>query len=86
MTYETIKASDGSGTFSAYISYPKSAQNGEKCPAIIVIQEIFGVNKELRDKCDLWASKGYIAISPDLFWRQEPGVDITDQSETQKSF
>ena len=83
MTYETIKASDRSGTFKAYIAMPEAAQNGDKCPAIIVIQEIFGVNKELRDKCDLWASKGYIAISPDLFWRQEPGVDITDQSEAE---
>lgn len=83
MTYETIKASDGSGTFKAYVAVPEALKQGKECPAIIVIQEIFGVNKELREKCDLWASKGYIAISPDLFWRQEPGVDITDQSEAE---
>lgn len=78
MSYQKIKANDGSGEFDAYIALPENAQNA---PAIIVIQEIFGVNAELRKKCDLWAEKGYIAISPDLFWRQEPGVDITDQTQ-----
>ena len=78
MPYETIKAKDGSGDFNAYVALPASEA---PVAAIILIQEIFGVNTELRKKCDLWAERGYIAIAPDLFWRQEPGVDITDQSE-----
>lgn len=84
MSYTTIKATDGSGSFNAYIAKPDTA----KAPAIIMIQEIFGVNGEMRKKCDLWASRGYIAIAPDLFWRQEPGVDITDktQAEWDKAF
>ena len=72
-----IKAFDGSGTFNAYVAIPKET----KAPAIIVIQEIFGVNKNLRDICDGYAQQGYLAVCPDLFWRQEPGIDITDQTE-----
>jgi carboxymethylenebutenolidase len=47
---------------------------------VVVIQEIFGVNKVMRDICDGLAAQGFIAVCPDLFWRIEPGIDITDQS------
>lgn len=69
-----LKTSDGE--FSAYLATP-----GGDGPGILVIQEIFGVNKDMRDHCDRLASQGYFALCPDLFWRQEPGVQITDQSE-----
>ena len=77
MSYVTIKATDGSGEFKAYVSKP------EKTPAatLVVIQEIFGVNKVMRDICDEYAKQGYLTICPDLFWRQEPDVDITDQTQ-----
>ena len=52
-------------------------------PAIVVIQEIFGVNAVMRDIADDFAAQGYLAICPDLFWRIEPGIDITDQSEAE---
>lgn len=74
-----ITAHDG-GTFNAYIARP---ENKTAAPVIIVIQEIFGVNKELRDKCDALAADGYIAICPDLFWRIEPGIELTDSIEEQ---
>ncbi len=80
MSYITLNASDGSGEFNAYVAHP---ENTENAPVILVIQEIFGVNKNLRDICDLYAEKGYIAICPDLFWRQEPGIDITDQTQAE---
>jgi carboxymethylenebutenolidase len=67
------------GTFSAYIARPAAA----KAPAIVVIQEIFGVNKVMRDIADDLAAQGYLAICPDLFWRIQPGIDITDQSEAE---
>lgn len=70
----TIKATDGSGSFSAYVA-------GDKGPGILVIQEIFGINKVMRDICDDLAKQGYVALCPDLFWRQEPGVDITDKTK-----
>ena len=71
----TINCPDG--TFGAYLARPKSG----KGPGILVIQEIFGVNKDMRDHCDRLAADGYFALCPDIFWRQEPGIQITDQSE-----
>jgi|TARA_B100000614_G_scaffold261837_2_gene292871 carboxymethylenebutenolidase len=71
----TIKGPDGS--FSGYLSKPKSGTG----PGIVVIQEIFGVNKVMRDLTDWYASQGFVALCPDLFWRIEPGIDITDQTE-----
>lgn len=78
-----ISAPSG-GTFSAYIAEPPTTP----APAILVIQEIFGVNKVMRDLTDGFASRGYLAVCPDLFWRQEPGIQITDQSdeEWQRAF
>jgi carboxymethylenebutenolidase len=70
----TINSSDGE--FSAYLATPDA--DG---PSILVIQEIFGVNKDMRDHCDRLALQGYFALCPDLFWRQEPGVQISDKSE-----
>lgn len=60
------------GRFSAYIAEPE----GSPKAAIVVIQEIFGVNPGIRRKCDHWASLGYLTIAPDLFWRLQPGVDL----------
>jgi carboxymethylenebutenolidase len=74
----TIKAKDG-GSFSGYLSTPKSG----KGPAVVVIQEIFGVNAGLRHICDAYAAHGFFAISPDIFWRQEPGVQLSDQTEAE---
>lgn len=84
MTTVTIPAADGSGSFSGYLATPTSVP----AAGILVIQEIFGVNQVMRDLCDGFAQQGYVALCPDLFWRQEPGVDITDQSdeEWQKAF
>jgi carboxymethylenebutenolidase len=75
--YITIETPEGS--FSAYLSRPAVLP----APVIVVIQEIFGVNADLRATCDELASQGYLAASPDLFWRMEPGVDISDQSEAE---
>jgi len=71
----TIKGSDGE--FSAYLATPKN-QSG---PGILAIQEIFGVNQDMRDHCDAWADRGYFALCPDLYWRQEPGIELTDQTD-----
>jgi len=73
----TITTKDGS--FSAYVARPQKAS----APAVVVIQEIFGVNQVMRDITDALAAEGYLAICPDLFWRIEPGIDITDQSEAE---
>jgi carboxymethylenebutenolidase len=58
---------------------PSAAKPG----AVILIQEIFGVNQAMRDTAAWVADMGFIAICPDLFWRLQPGVDITDKSEAE---
>ena len=67
-----IDTLDGTGRFGAYLAEPVETPRG----AIVVIQEIFGVNQGIRRKCDRWAALGYAAIAPDLFWRLEPGVEL----------
>jgi carboxymethylenebutenolidase len=70
--------------FDAYLALPASGHG----PGIVVLQEIFGVNTYMRQVCDWYAAHGFVAICPDLFWRQEPGIELTDQSEAewQKAF
>jgi carboxymethylenebutenolidase len=45
----------------------------EPAPVIVVIHELFGVNDDIKATCRELAAQGYIAVAPDLFWRQEPG-------------
>ena len=75
----TIQASDGSGSFAAYLLEPKEKPAG----VVVLIQEIFGVNQAMRDTAAWVADMGFIAVCPDLFWRLEPGVDITDKTEAE---
>ena len=75
----TIEARDGSGSFTAYMARP----NGTPRAAIIVIQEIFGVNAGIRQKCDTLAAAGYLAVAPDLFWRLEPGFEADADVEAE---
>jgi carboxymethylenebutenolidase len=78
---ETVSIStlDGAGRFDCYAARPE----GTPKAAIVVIQEIFGVNAGIRRKCDRLAADGYLALAPDLFWRIEPNVvldpDIPEQ-------
>ena len=76
---ETVSIStlEGDGSFSAYCVRP----DGEPRAAIVVIQEIFGVNAGIRRKCDRLAADGYLALAPDLFWRLEPGVELDPDVE-----
>ncbi len=73
----TISTLEGEGSFSAYCANPA----GEPRAAIVVIQEIFGVNEGIRRKCDAWAAQGYLALAPDLFWRLEPRVELDPDVE-----
>jgi len=71
-----IKVHSPDGEFSAYLAVPEN-QTG---PGILMIQEIFGVNQDMRDHCDAMAKQGYFALCPDLYWRLKPGIQLTDQS------
>src|SRR5713226_4449063 len=68
----TIEGRDGA--FGAYIARSKAFP----APAVVVLQELFGVNADIRKTCDELAEQGFIAVAPDLFWRQEPGVDLSN--------
>src|SRR5580704_16215808 len=68
----TIEVHDGA--FAAYMARPKASA----APAVVVLQELFGVNADIRKTCDELADQGYVAVAPDLFWRQEPGVDLSN--------
>jgi len=65
------------GAFGAYIARPAALP----APAVVVLHEVFGVNADIRRTCDELAALGFIAVAPDLFWRQEPGVDLDVKSE-----
>src|SRR5271165_7004878 len=75
----TVQATDRSGSFSAYLLEPKTKPAG----VVVLIQEIFGVNQAMRDTAAWVADLGFIAVCPDLFWRIEPGIDITDKSDAE---
>lgn len=73
----TITVPDGS--FAAYLATPDAAN--ARGTAIVVIQEIFGINADMRETCDNLARDGFVAICPDLYWRQEPNIELTDKTE-----
>jgi carboxymethylenebutenolidase len=75
---ETIQAFDG-GEFAAYLAVPASG----KGPGIVLVQEIFGVNDVMRDIANKYAALGFVVLCPDLFWRQEPGIQLTDQTDAE---
>src|ERR1700760_1418649 len=79
MTAKQISISGPDGSFAGYLASPSSG----KGPGIVVIQEIFGVNQVMRDIADDLASHGYFALAPDLFWRLEPGVQLTDKTDAE---
>ena len=68
----TIAAADG-GAFNAYVATPAAGSG----PAIVLLQEIFGVNRHMRDVADAYAEEGYVVVAPDLFWRLAPGIELT---------
>lgn len=68
----TIASADGSGSFGAYLSLPVRGSG----PGLVLAQEIFGVNATMRELADYYAEEGYVVLVPDLFWRQEPGIQL----------
>ncbi|MEH2089982.1 dienelactone hydrolase family protein [Nostoc sp.] len=79
----TISALSG-GNFSAYLAAP----NTQPDAGIVLIQEIFGVNTNMRQIADDYARSGYLVLVPDLYWRLEPGVqlDADDRDQSVKAF
>jgi carboxymethylenebutenolidase len=71
-----IRSFDGH-EFSAYLALPA----GGRGPGVVVLQEIFGVNANMRSVCDWFAARGFLAVCPDLFWRIEPGLELSPESD-----
>ena len=63
--------------FGAYIARPKALP----AATVVVLHEVFGVNADIRKTCDELGEQGFVAVAPDLFWRQGPGVDLSVTSE-----
>lgn len=66
-----LKSADGF-VFPAYVAEPA----GKPKAAVVVLQEIFGVNSHIRSVADGYAAAGYLAVAPATFHRVQPGVDI----------
>jgi carboxymethylenebutenolidase len=79
MPGQSVTISGKAGSFGGYLASPAS----ERGPGIVVIQEIFGVNKVMRDIADGLSSRGFFALVPDLFWRLQPGVELTDRTDAE---
>jgi carboxymethylenebutenolidase len=78
----TIDSHDGQ-QFSAYLALPPTGRG----PALIVLQEIWGVNAHIRAVADQYAAAGFVVLAPDVFWRQEPGIDLKyDEADTKKAY
>ena len=75
-SFTSIDAAEG-GRFDAYVSTPSQA-NGQ---AVIVLQEIFGVTSAVRGIADRFAQDGYLAFAPDLFWREQAGIELSHSRE-----
>jgi len=73
----SIPATDGAGSFDAWLVEPKKKPAG----AVVLIQEIFGINASIRETAAQLADLGFFVLAPDLFWRQERNVELTDKSQ-----
>jgi carboxymethylenebutenolidase len=74
---DRITINGRNGAFSAYIARPETAP----APAVVVLHEVFGINADIREKCHELAEHGFIGVAPELYWRQEKGVDLSVRSE-----
>ncbi len=75
-----LTAKDGF-TFPAYVAEPKGTPKG----AVVVLQEIFGVNSHIRSVADGYAAEGYLAVAPSTFQRTKPGVELGYSDEDMKA-
>ena len=67
------------GSFSAYLAAPSTQPRA----GIVLIQEVLGVNHNMRETADAFAKAGYLVLVPDLYWRLEPNVQLDPEDEKQ---
>lgn len=83
MTRNMTTIATPGGSWEAYIAHPKNST--ASAPAVVVCQEIFGINADMRQSCDELAEQGFIALCPDLYWRLEPGVELSHLDDWPKA-
>lgn len=64
----------------AYIAEPACSPS----PGLVLLHEIFGINKTIRDLADAYARKGFHVVCPDLFWREQPGIELDSEKESDR--
>ena len=79
--YEEITAADG-GSFAAYCAVPPAGSG----PGLLLFQEIFGINDNMRGLAERLAGEGYVVVVPDMFWRLEPRFERKDESGMADAF
>lgn len=73
----------GSGAFCGYLAVPASGSG----PGLVLLQEIFGINQHMRSVADDYAEEGYVVLAPDLFWREQPGIQLGhSDADLQRAF
>ena len=72
ITTKSVIVPNGELAIASYLAFPEASGS---FPAIIVIQEIFGVNHHIRDITRRFAQQGYVAIAPAIYQRQAPGFE-----------
>jgi carboxymethylenebutenolidase len=78
----SIPTADG-GEYTGYLSLPPTGSG----PAVVLIQEIWGVNQHIRTVADQYALSGYVVLAPDVFWRIAPRIDLAyDEAGNAKAF
>lgn len=76
---EKLRIETRDGNFEAYLARPDVLP----APVVVVLHEVFGVNADMRQTCDELAAQGYIAVCPDLHWRTQPGIAMTDRTQAE---
>jgi carboxymethylenebutenolidase len=79
MSGQQITIGGPDGSFAGYLASPAAGRG----PGIVAIQEIFGVNAVMRAMADTLATSGFFALVPDLFWRLEPGIELSDKTDAE---
>ncbi len=73
----------GNGAFRGYLAVPASGSG----PGLVLLQEIFGVNQHMREVAEYYAEEGYVVLAPDLFWREQPGIQLGhSDADMQRAF
>jgi carboxymethylenebutenolidase len=81
VTTRTQQIQTSDGEMGAHVALPAAGSG----PGIVLIHEIFGVNDYIRDSAQRLAELGYVVLAPDLFWRTQPGLELTNDDEGMKA-